>query len=213
MVKGGEAWVCIEPLSHTMSAHTRGVKRKGKPPHSSKGEAPGPDPGPDLDPDLCGEARGVSPHPMGAIWTERGWVSRRVGELSRTMRAQLMARGTMEGRVLESGVWQLDLQAPRIPATKRAGFASTEAYLRGFEGKGIWSLSGLEVAFRIQGRVPTLAKPWHLQALSRVARVTAFGHSWSAHRCLCAHGYLRLMLTRFLSTCRKQGSSKGDVES
>ena len=80
-----------------------------------------------------------------------------MGELSRTMRAQLMARGTMEGRVLESGVWQLDLQAPRIPATKRAGFASTEAYLRGFEGKGIWGLSGLEVAFRIQGRVPTLA--------------------------------------------------------
>jgi hypothetical protein len=157
VVKGGEAWVCIEPLSHTMSAHTRGVKRKGKPPHSSKGEAPGPDPGPDLGPDLCGEARGVSPHPMGAIWTEPGWVSRRVGELSRTMRARLMARGTMEERVLESGVWQLDLQAPRIPATKRAGFASTEAYLRGFEGKGIWGLSGLEVAFRIQGRVPTLA--------------------------------------------------------
>ena len=99
----------------------------------------------------------MSPHPMGVVWTEPGWVSRRVGELSSSMRARLMAKGMMEERVLDSGLWQIDLQEPRLPATEKAGFASTEAYLRGFEGKGIWGLSGLEAAFRLQGRVPTLA--------------------------------------------------------
>ena len=54
-------------------------------------------------------------------------------------------------------MWQLDLAQPRIPATERAGYASTEAYLRGFEGKGIWGLSRLEVSYRVQGRAPALA--------------------------------------------------------
>ena len=58
---------------------------------------------------------------------------------------------------MDSGLWQIDLQKPRPPATERAGFASTDAYLWGFEGKGIWGLSGLEVAFRLQGRALTLA--------------------------------------------------------
>ena len=49
-----------------------------------------------------------------------------------------MAKGMMEGRVLDSRLWQIDLQEPRlrIPATERAEFAPTEAYIQGFEGKG-----------------------------------------------------------------------------
>ena len=68
---------------------------------------------------------------MGAMWDEPGWLHKRVGQISKRVRAQLMAKSEFELKVVDSGVWQLDLAQPRIPATERAGFASTEAYLRG----------------------------------------------------------------------------------
>ena len=82
-----------------------------------------------------------------------------------------MAKSEFELKVVDSGVWQLDLAQPRIPATERAGFASTEAYLRGFEGKGIWGLSGLEVSYRGG------SQPWHLQVQSQAVRARVSGHA------------------------------------
>ena len=69
---------------------------------------------------------------MGAMWDEPGWLHNRMGQISKRVRAQLMAKSEFELKVVDSGVWQLDLAQPRIPATERAGFASTEAYPRGF---------------------------------------------------------------------------------
>ena len=51
MVQQGEVWVYIEPLSHSVNARRRRVKRRGTPPHCGEGQVPGPDPGPGPGPD------------------------------------------------------------------------------------------------------------------------------------------------------------------
>ena len=53
----------------------------------------------------CEEGQGVSSHPMGAMWDEPGWLHKRVGQISKRVRAQLMAKSEFELKVVDSGVW------------------------------------------------------------------------------------------------------------
>ena len=74
-----------------------------------------------------------------------------------SVRSRLMAMGGMELEVVDSGVWQIDLAQPRAPAGVRTAYMSTECTMSALGTKGIWGLSGLEVACGMQGKVPILA--------------------------------------------------------
>ena len=169
---GSRVWVCIEPMALKGSKGEAGGGRKGR--RRGKGSRVGKQGGHmgggaalveeilddggkrgDVHPQETGGVSGS--HALGRVWVEPGWMSWRVGEMSRSVRSRLMAMGDMELEVVDSGVWQIDLAQPRAPAGVRPAYMSTEGILRALEAKGIWGLSGLKVAYRIQGRVPILA--------------------------------------------------------
>ena len=104
---------------------------------------------------------------------EPGWMSWRAGEMNGSVRSRLMAIGEMELEVVDSGVWQVDLAQPRVPAGVRPAYMSTDGILRALEAKGIWGLSGLEVAYRTgcKGMFP----PWHRQVLCQMVRSKSSG--------------------------------------
>ena len=169
---GSRVWVCIEPMALKGSKGEAGGGRKGR--RRGKGSRVGKQGGHmgggaalveeilddggkrgDVHPQETGGVSGS--HALGRVWVEPGWMSWRVGEMSRSVRSRLMAMGDMELEVVDSGVWQIDLAQPRAPAGVRPAYMSTEGIMRALEAKGIWGLSGLEVAYRMQGKVPILA--------------------------------------------------------
>ena len=182
---GDEVWVCIEPMALVKGSGEgrsgkKGGRRQGSrkprrrvhrdPPCKARGEEGGlvgggaPPVGEVLgeggkrgDVHPQGGGRVSSPRALGRVWVEPGWMSWRVGEMNGSVRSRLMAIGGMELEVVDSGVWQVDLAQPRVPASVRPAYMSTDGILRALEAKGIWGISGLEVAYRMQGKVPILA--------------------------------------------------------
>ena len=44
---------------------------------------------------------------MGATWDEPGWLHNRMGQISKRVRAQLMAKSEFELKAVDSGAWPL----------------------------------------------------------------------------------------------------------